>query len=295
MKNYFKLVKTINVGKIGYNKMKKIKFSTVREKIQFYLIDSKTMLGKLIDIFIIFLNIIISALFVIETYNISDEVNDILWNVEIVIIFLFTIEYLFRLYGARNRITYFFNFFAIIDLLTILPTLLIFIFPSISLSLKALKIIRLIKVFRIFKFLRFLTDGDFFFGNVSIHYLKVIRLVFTIFLIFFISSGLFWTVEHGINPKVISFTDAFYFTVVSLTTVGFGDITPISEAGRWVTILMILSGVILIPWQASQIIREWLIISLKKDVTCSKCGLQHHDRDASHCKSCGNIIYLENG
>ena len=273
--------------------MKKVKFNSVREKIRFYLIDSKTLPGKIIDIFIVFLNIVISALFVIETYNISDEINYYLWNIELVIVFLFTIEYIFRLYGARNRLSYFFNFFAIIDLLTILPTLLLIIFPFISLSLNFLKIIRLIKVFRIFKFLRFLTNEEFFFGRVSIHYLKVIRLVFTIFLIFFISSGLFWTVEHGINPKVISFTDAFYFTVVSLTTVGFGDITPVSEAGRWVTIIMILSGIVLIPWQASQIIKEWLIISFKKDITCTNCGLQNHDLDASHCKSCGNIIYLE--
>ena len=102
--------------------------------------------------------------------------------------------------------------------------------------------------------------------------------------------------NHGTNYGAIATTgqvgDAFYFTVVALTTVGFGDITPVSEGGKWVTVIMILSGIILIPWQGGQIIKEWLHSS-KKSITCKKCGLKFHDDDASHCKSCGNIIYQE--
>ncbi len=271
-----------------------LEFKSLREKIQFYLIDSKTLPGKMIDIFIISLNIIIAALFVIETYSVSEEMHNIFWKIEIVIIFLFLVEYIFRIYGSRDRIKYLFSIFSIIDIVTILPTILLIVFPSISLSLQFVKIVRLIKVFRIFKFLRFLEDDNFFFGIVSIHFLKVIRLAFTIFFIFFISSGLFWAVESQVNPGIKTFADAFYFTVVSLTTVGFGDIVPVSEAGRWVTVLMILSGIILIPWQASQIIKEWIIISVKNDVLCTKCGLRYHDQDASHCKSCGNVIYYVN-
>ena len=82
-----------------------------------------------------------------------------------------------------------------------------------------------------------------------------------------------------------NFGDAFYFTVVTLTTVGFGDIIPFSEAGRMVTVLMILSGIILIPWQVSRLVREWILIASKQDVTCPQCGLRYQDRDASHCKS----------
>jgi voltage-gated potassium channel len=98
-------------------------------------------------------------------------------------------------------------------------------------------------------------------------------------------------VENAINPYVKTFGDAFYFTVVTLSTVGFGDIIPMSEAGKWVTVLMILSGIILIPWQVSRIVKEWLHIATKKDVICPQCGLRYHDENASHCKSCGHIIY----
>jgi voltage-gated potassium channel len=148
-------------------------------------------------------------------------------------------------------------------------------------------------VFRIFRFLRFTADPDFFFGNLTWQVLKVVRLFLTIFMIFFISSGLFFHVENGINAGVKTFGDAFYFTVVALTTVGFGDITPMSEGGRWVTVFMILSGIVLIPWQVSRIVKEWVRMASKKEIICPGCGLRYHDEDASNCKSCGHIIYQE--
>lgn len=263
---------------------------TLREKIRFYLIDCKTIPGKLIDISIILLNILVCILFVIDTYAISVSTRQLLWKIEVVIIVFFIIEYIARLYGARNRIKHIFNVFSLIDLAAILPIFLIFFAPAASLKIG---FIRIIKVLRIFRFLRFTADPFFFFGAISPRLLKVIRLLLTILIIFFVSSGFFWFVESGVNPGIKNFGDAFYFTVVSLTTVGFGDITPVSEGGRWVTVLMILSGIILIPWQVGQIVKEWISISVKKAVVCPQCGLKYHDRDASHCKACGHVIFQE--
>jgi voltage-gated potassium channel len=262
---------------------------SLREKIQFYLIDCKTIPGKLIDAFIIFLNILVCVLFVIDTYSISETAGNFIWNLEVIIIIFFIIEYAARLYGARSRIKHIFNIFSLIDLVAILPIFSFLFLPS------PLKIgfIRIIRVLRIFRFLRFTKDPVFFFGNISIHLLKVIRLLFTILLIFFISSGLVWFAEHEVNGQIKNFGDAFYFSVVSLTTVGFGDITPISEGGRWVTVLMILSGIILIPWQVGQIVKEWLGFEAKREVICPQCGLKYHDKDASHCKACGHVIFQE--
>lgn len=264
-----------------------------RETLQFYLIDCKTALGKIIDIFIILLNLIICAILVIETYAVTEPTRQLLWKFEVIIVVFFIIEYVARLYAAQSRLKQLVDIYSIIDLVAILPTLSVLVLPlfGVSLNIGFIKLIRSIRTFRIFRFLRFTADTDFFFGSITMQLLKVIRLLFTILMIFFISSGLFYYVENGLNPNVNNFGDAFYFTVVTLTTVGFGDIIPLSEAGKWVTVLMILSGIILIPWEVSQIIKEWVRMGTKKEVTCPGCGLRYHDEDASHCKSCGHIIF----
>jgi voltage-gated potassium channel len=260
-----------------------------RETIQFYLIDCKTPLGKLIDAFIIILNLFICALFVIDTYPVSAATKAFLWKAEVIIVLFFIMEYAARLYGAKRRLKQLVDVYSIIDLIAILPTLALLVLPVFGITLN----FGFVKLIRIFRFLRFTADPDFFFGSINVQLLKVVRLVLTIFMIFFISSGLFFYVEQDANRNVQNFGDAFYFTVVALTTVGFGDITPRSDAGKWVTVLMILSGIILIPWQVSRIVREWVHMASKAEIVCPECGLRYHDRDASHCKACGHLIYQE--
>lgn len=266
-----------------------------RETIQFYLIDCKTPLGKLIDALIIILNLFICALFVIDTYPVSATTKALLWKAEVIIVLFFIMEYAARLYGAKSRLKQLVDVYSIIDLIAILPTLALLVLPvfGITPNFGFVKLIRIFRVFRIFRFLRFTADPEFFFGSITVQLLKVVRLVLTIFIIFFISSGLFFYVEQDANTNVQNFGDAFYFTVVALTTVGFGDITPQSDAGQWVTVLMILSGIILIPWQVSRVVKEWVHMASKEEITCPGCGLRYHDRDASHCKACGHLIYQE--
>jgi len=281
---------------INYPKKKnKTTSRTFRETIQFYLIDCKTPLGKAIDIFIILLNLVICAIFVVETYPVSEATKRLMWNIEIIIVLFFMVEYAARLYGAKNRLRQLIDIYSIVDFIAIVPTLSLLVLPLFDImpNFGFLRVIRMIRVLRIFRFLRFTADPNFFFGTITLRLLNVIKLFLTIFMIFFISSGLFFHVENTINPNVRTFADAFYFTVVTLSTVGFGDIIPMSEAGKWITVLMILSGIILIPWQVSRLVKEWLHIATKKEIICPECGLRYHDENASHCKSCGHIIYQE--
>lgn len=266
---------------------------TLRHTLQFYLIDCQSPLGKLIDISIAALNLVVCVLLVMETYPISAATRQLLWQIEITVVAFFIIEYITRLYAAPKRLSQLFDIYSLIDLVAILPTLAMLALPLLGLSpnIGFIRMLRIFRVFRIFRFLRFTADPDFFFGRISWPLLNVIRLIFTIVMIFFISAGLFYEVEYHLNPRVQNFGDAFYFTVVALTTVGFGDIIPLSQSGKWVTVLMILSGIILIPWQASRIVKEWIHLAQKKDIVCANCGLRFHDKDASHCKSCGEVIY----
>jgi voltage-gated potassium channel len=112
--------------------------------------------------------------------------------------------------------------------------------------------------------------------------------------IVFVSAGLIFYAEHEINPvKFSTFFDAIYFSVVTLTTVGFGDITPVSPYGRIITVLIIISGIVFIPWQVRNLIAHFIVSINKVSLLCKECGLEYHDRDATHCKRCGSKIYYK--
>ncbi|SEO28967.1 voltage-gated potassium channel [Halogranum amylolyticum] len=262
-----------------------------REQVQFYLLDHRTSLGRLIDVGLLTLNLVFIAVFVLQTYSFSPTTESLLWWVEETVVFVFTVEYLLRLYGARDRVDEFTDPYTVADLLSILPTLSLVFSPAAVVGLD-IGFLRAVRVVRVLRFYRFTRDEEFFFGVVSDETLRVVKLLLTVLSLFFVTAGLFYSAEVDVNPGVETFGDAFYYIVVTLTTVGFGDITPTTSAGRWITVAGIIAAIILVPWQAGKIVREWTNRD-RVNVTCPSCGLAYHDPDASHCKSCGHVIYQE--
>ena len=261
----------------------------LKERIHFYLIDCKTPLGKAIDISILLLNLFLCLLFVYSTYDSAN--SSIISTIDNGVVIILIVEFLLRLYASENRLKHLVDPYTIIDLIAIVPTLIGWFFPNEGFLF--LTLLRALRVVRAFRFFRFLETEEFFFGSVADYTLRILRLVTTISMLFFVSAGLIYTTEFMANDSIRNFGDALYYTVVTLTTVGFGDITPQTEWGRFVTTLMILSGIVVIPWQAGQVIKYALQIQNKEAILCRHCGLKYHDRDASHCKHCGNIIYQE--
>ncbi len=250
-----------------------------REKTEFYLTDLDTPVGQGINLTIAGLVFLSSGIFVAETYNIPDYVRFQLNIVDTAIFIIFVVEYILRLWSAENKIKYFLSFYSIIDLIAILP----FFLGAIDLSF-----IRLLRWFRILRLVRFI-DKRFLFGSVSTEDGVIFaRILFTLFAIIFVYSGLIYQVEHPVNPKVFTtFLDALYFSIVTMTTVGFGDVTPASELGRWLTVLMILTGIALIPWQVGDLIKRLVKTANQVETMCASCGLAFHDADARFCKRCG--------
>jgi voltage-gated potassium channel len=265
--------------------------ASTREQVRFYLIDHETWLGKGIDVALLLLNLVFVGVFVAETYDLPGRLDERLWTVEVAIALVFLGEYALRLYGAEDRLGEATNAYTVVDLLAILPTLSVLLLPGVG-AVAQIGFLRAVRVVRVLRFYRFTRDAEFFFGTVSDNALRAFKLLLTVLVLFFVSAGLFYSAESGANPDVATFGDAFYYTVVTLSTVGFGDIIPATRLGRWVTVATILAGVILVPWQASKIVREWAHAE-KVNVTCENCGLEHHDPDASHCKACGEVIYQE--
>ena len=257
--------------------------SKFKQRINFYFDDLTTPMGKTFDLVIIALIFLACVIFVIKTYNIPERLEETLNLIETIIIIVFIIEYLLRFWVAEKKLKFFFNIYSLIDLAAILP---------IFFAQQYFQVIRVFRALRILRMIRFLEDRHFFFGSIKHVHLIIFRISYIIFAIVFVSSGLIFYTEHEINPENFrTFFDGVYFSIVTITTVGFGDITPLSDYGRAITILIILSGILFIPWQVRNLIAHFIFSINKASLTCKECGLEYHDRDAVHCKRCGSKIY----
>lgn len=258
-----------------------------QEKIAYYLDSNESAAGRMVDLCLILINILACGLIVIQSmYETISSWPLWLKIAEFIVVGLFVIEYILRIITAKNKIKYIFSVYGLIDLFSILPSII---------TIEGLNFLRALKVLRILRFVRMLENNTFFFGKITRFQLQALKTIFTVFTILFVSSGFIYVAEStDKNPDVMihNFPEAFYFVVTTLSTVGFGDYVPVTILGKAFTVIMILSGAILIPWQAGKLVRMLILDEASKtDVTCPNCGLTGHDIDASHCKACGHVIF----
>jgi voltage-gated potassium channel len=206
-----------------------------RRTLAFYLDDIETLPGRAVNFTITGLVLISALIFVAETYPLLPVYRQWLEWVDSGVLWLFVVEYLVRLWCADNKVKHVLSLFSLLDLISLLPLLS---------GAFDIRFIRIFRWFRILRLIRFL-NGNTIFGYVSQDDSLIFsRILFTLFAIIFIYSGLIYQVEHPINGKEFAtFLDAIYFSVATMTTVGFGDVIPVSSAGRFLTVLMILTGV----------------------------------------------------
>ncbi len=253
--------------------------SSLRDKVAFYLEDTETHIGLWLNLTILGLILLSSAIFVIQTYPLNSQLKTILNFVDLVILIVFAIEYCLRFWSTKNKKKFVFSLFSIIDLVAILPLLL---------GWMDIQFIRLFRWFRILRIVRLWKFETKLFGIKAQDGVVLARIFLTLFSLIFVYAGLIYQVEHSINGDGLhNFFDAFYFVVVTMTTVGYGDVIPLSQAGRAMTLLMIFTGVLFIPWQLSELIAQIVKTASSIEKNCNNCSLSRHDPDAKFCKQCG--------
>tara|TARA_Y100000813_G_scaffold151932_1_gene112192 strand:- start:1637 stop:2434 length:798 start_codon:yes stop_codon:yes gene_type:complete len=258
-----------------------------RAKLHEIIFEADTKKGKIFDI-ILLIAILISVFGVIlsSVDSIEKDYGNILRFSEWIFTILFTIEYIFRIYCIKKPFKYIFSFMGIIDFLSIIPTYLVFLYPPIHV-LVDIRAIRLIRVFRVFKLSRYLRGANIMQIALKSSRPKIIVFLLSVVLVVIILGTLMYIVE-GQKNGFENIPKSIYWSVVTLTTVGYGDVVPLTVTGKFLaSIIMILGyGIIAVP---TGIVSAAIAKSASKITTqsCRVCSREGHDLDARNCKFCG--------
>ncbi len=186
-----------------------------------------------------------------------------------------------RFWIADNRLRFALSLSTLADLVVIASLAAPIVAGSNLGFLRILRVLRLVRTFRLTEQFDSFLDRLDVNTRISVAALNLLAFIF-------VATSIVWVVEHDRNPNLNTLVDALYFTITTLTTTGYGDITLEDRAGRLLTIFMMIFGVGFFLQLLQAIYRP-----SKANVTCPECGLRAHDRDATHCKHCGHTIYIE--
>lgn len=269
-----------------------LKNKSVRERLHEIIYESDTAPGKAFDFLLMSLIVLNIAVVIAESvHSIRIQYDVLFYKMEWSFTILFTLEYLLRLYASKSRIGYFFSFYGFIDLLAIVPSYLGFLFPGIQL-IKDIRVLRLLRVFRIFKLNRYLKESRFLTRALYESRIKISLFLSAVFLIVVVIGATMYFVEGHINEGFSNIPLSMYWAVVTLTTVGYGDIIPVTAIGKiFAGVLMVLGyAIIAVPTGIVSSEMRAIKSSDSLDRVCNSCGLSFHDDDAVFCKHCGNAI-----
>ncbi|MEE9373595.1 MAG: ion transporter [Saprospiraceae bacterium] len=265
---------------------------SLKHKLHEIIFEADTPNGKLFDLVLLFLIILSILIVMLETVsNIKASYGHLFRISEWVLTLLFTGEYILRIYSVKKPSRYIFSFFGVIDLLAILPTYLSILLPG-SQILAVVRALRLLRVFKILEMSSFTRQSKVIMLAMRSSLVKIGVFIFFIIIMVTIFGTIIFYVEADINPKIDSIPRSVYFSITTLATVGYGDIVPVTALGQFLSsILMIMGyGVIAVP---TGIVTSELLNNSYNDTTtqaCENCSREGHDKDAIHCKYCGDML-----
>jgi voltage-gated potassium channel len=253
--------------------------------------EADTRAGKIFDVCLL-LFILASFLIVMleSVASIYERYYLVLRIAEWILTILFSMEYIARLVSVKRPIKYVFSFFGIIDFISILPAYLSLFFVGAQ-HLLAIRILRLLRIFRVFKMVQFLQEAEVLSMALKASAYKI--LVFLLFIVTFTSvNGSIMYIVEGPSNGFDNIPTSMYWAIVTLTTVGYGDISPKTPLGQFIASLIMISGYAVLAVPTGIVSVELGVYKNKKITTqaCPSCMKEGHDPDALFCKYCGEEI-----
>ncbi len=265
-----------------------------REHLGNIIFETDTPAAKLFDVVVLWAILLSVALVMLESVlGLRAQYGGVLRALEWGFTILFTVEYLLRIYTARKRLRYVTSFYGVVDLLAVLPSYLSLVVAG-SQYLIVIRSLRLLRVFRVLKLARYLGEANTLMRALRASRVKIIVFLWTVLTLVIIIGSVMYLVE-GSESGFTNIPISVYWAIVTLTTVGYGDIAPRTPLGQALSALVMILGyaIIAVPTgivttelgRASQEEREE-----RARVVCSRCGRSGHDADAVHCKYCGERL-----
>jgi voltage-gated potassium channel len=264
-----------------YNPLKQRMYDTIFE--------ADTPVGRVFDI-VLFMMIIASVIAVCaETVpSLGEQYRKAFVLLEIVFTIFFTIEYVARLYCSPRPWRYALSFYGIVDFVSILPAYIGFILTG-SGSFMVVRSLRLLRIFRVFKLAGFVNESQLIVEAMQSSKQKISVFMFFIMIIVVLFGSLMYLIEGTVNPAFDSIPRAIYWAIVTLTTVGYGDISPMTSLGQFLSSIIMILGyaVIAVPTGivSSEMVRQVTAQNITTQV-CPQCMSEGHARDATYCKYC---------
>lgn len=254
--------------------------------------ESATPAGKLFDVSLLIL--ILSSIVVVildSSRDLHESYGNLMRKLEWGFTILFTIEYILRLVCIKKPWRYVFSFLGLIDLLAIIPGYLSLLFAG-SQSLMVLRALRLLRIFRIFKLSHYLSEMQFLGVAIKGSLRKISIFMMVVITLVVIMGSVMYMVEGGDNGFA-SIPDSIYWAIVTITTVGYGDISPVTPLGKFVASIIMLMGYAIIAVPTGIVTTEMALAMRKKEQhqqVCAGCGKEGHDDNAKYCKFCGEKL-----
>lgn len=260
----------------------------LRETLYVIIYEADTPLGKAFDIGLI-LSILLSVLAVMldSIGSIRSLHGDFLYGVEWFFTLAFTAEYLVRLICVRRPAAYARSFFGVIDFLAILPTYVSMLLPGAQ-YLLVIRVLRVLRVFRVLKFVRHIREATALMAALRQSSRKITVFLITILTLVVILGSLMYLIE-GEQNGFTSIPRSVYWSIVTLTTVGYGDISPQTPLGQALAAVIMILGysIIAVPTGIVSVEVSRAIVMEGRETACPGCGARGHESDATYCRHCG--------
>jgi voltage-gated potassium channel len=279
----------------------KISDNNWKTKLHDIIYEADTPAGKLFDVILLIAIIASIILVMLESINSFDEKFHAFLNIsEWIITILFSFEYIARIITVKKPLNYIFSFYGIIDLLSTIPKYISLIFGGIH-ALAALRALRLLRVFRILKLARYLGASNMLTTALKASRAKISVFLFAVLIVCIIFGTLMYLIE-GEASGFTSIPVSVYWCIVTLTTVGFGDIAPVTPIGQLIAAVIMILGYGIIAVPTGIVSAEYTSQNKpKNDIekpkvhlnsqSCSNCLSEKHQDDAEYCHKCGHHLY----